>query len=659
VLQRAEFLFRWVPRRALPRLDQALVVLVPAVTIGLIDALGALSPWSLAALGCCLVLLAVLVWRGERTRTIPFTRTFLWAAVGFACLCAILSPFGNPLVSGASLVALVFLIAAFAARGLAAGVRLPLKRATLPDAPLRRGATPPDPPLGVARERATEAAFGWVYAGIVAAAALVLAVVLGGALRPEAGIFTTASLDLRFGGNVVSLGLGAAKVAILADSLAGGILVAAAAGAFGARRAFAVAAGIAWIAAYARLGPVMWNATPTFIVPLYVFVLSPGWPARRPLYAGLVAALAGLLYWPLLVPLSVLALGWWIWQPLPAERRAVARAFACGALAGAALALLPGSLIRLPATLVAAPLDEPLRLVGADGVWPWLLLVPSLTSGIYSGLGSLLVGASGFAGNALWVTAAPGWALVAALIAAGLTLRRTAPRATRAALAVALAVVYLALPSHIFSVPLPTPAEVTYLAGGSGWLASSAALALVAVAALAGAAALESFAQRRGRRLAAAAGLLLVLLDAYPAGALFPNLPASAATGALRESQADPQHAALLASLYDDDPRARLARAQVEALFGLSPAAARAFVRPLPATDRLEPGDLGFPRLAVAVVDLSAYNLYRDAPFSGFIFVPNDLSGTLTAPEQVANPEIERTLIKSVYGNDYAYSYER
>jgi len=647
VLQRAEFLFRWVPRRALPRLDQVFLVLVPAVTIGLIDALGALSPWSLAALAACLVLLVVLVWRGERTRTIPFARTFLWAAVGFACLCAILTPLGNPVVSGASLAALLFLVAAFAARGLA-GVRLPLMRR----------AAPHNPPLSSAREQAGEAAFGWVYAGLAAAAALVLAVVLGGALRPAAGIFTIASLDLAVGRNVVSLGLGAAKVAILADSLAGGILVAAAARAFGARRAFAVAAGIAWIAAYARLGPVMWNATPTFVVPLYVFVLSPGWPARRPLYAGMVGALGGLLYWPLLVPLSVLTLGWWIWKSEPAERRSVARGFACGALAGAAFALLAGSLIRPPATLVAAPLDDPLRLVGADGVWPWLLLVPSLTSGIYSGLGSLLLGASGFAGNALWVTAAPGWALVAALIA-GLTLRRAAPRAARAALAVVLAVVYLALPSHIFSVPLPTPAEVTYLAGGSGWLASSAALALVAVAALAGAAAIESFAQRRGRRLAAAAGLVLVLLDACPSGALFPNLPASAATGALRESQADPGHASLLASLYDDDPRARLARAQVEALFGLSPAAARAFVRPLPATDRLEPGDLGFPRLTVAVVDLSAYNLYRDAPFTGFIFVPNDLSGMLTAPEQVANPEIDRTLIKSVYGSDFAYSYER
>jgi MFS family permease len=222
-----------------------------------------------------------------------------------------------------------------------------------------------------------------------------------------------------------------------------------------------------------------------------------------------------------------------------------------------------------------------------------------------------------------------------------------------------LSVVYLALPSHVFSVPLPTPAEATFLAGGSGWLASSAALGLVAVAALAGAAVLENFAQRRGRRLVAVGGLVLVLLDACPSTALFPNLPASGAGGALRESHAGPHGAGLLASLYQDDPRARLARAQVEALYGLSPAAARAFVRPLPATDRLEPGDLGFPRLAVAVVDFSAYNLYRDAPFTGFIYVPNDLTGVLTAPEQVANPEIDRTLIKSVYGSDFAYVYER
>jgi len=648
VLQRAEFLFRWVPRRALPRLDQAFVVLVPAVAIGLVNALGPLSPWSLAALAACLVLLVVLALRGGRTRTIPFTATFLWAAVGFACLCAVLAPFGDPLVSGASLIALVFLVAAFAARGLA-GVRF--RRDAGPGAP----ATAPN----AARERAAEAAFGWIYAGLAAAAALVLAVVLGGALRPQAGIFTVASLDLRFGGNVVSLGLGAAKVAIIADSLAGGILLGAAASAFGARRAFAVAAGVAWIAAYARLGPVLWNATPTFVVPLYVFVLSPAGPSRRRLGAGLVAAFAGLLYWPLLVPLSVLTFGWWLWMPDAAERRDVGRAFAFGALAGAILALLPGSLIRPPATLVAAPLDGPLRLLGADGVWPWLLFLPSVTSGIYGGLASLLLGASGFAGNALWVTAAPGWALVAALIVAGLTLGRTAPRALRAASAVVLAVVYLALPSHIFSVPLPTPAEAAYVAGGSGWLASSAALALVAVAALAGAAVVEFFAGRRGRRLAAAAGLVLVLLDACPSAALFPNLPASPAAGALRESQADPGHAALMASLYEDDPRARLAQAQVEALFGLSPAAARAFIRPLPATDRLEPEDLGFPRLTVAVVDLSAYNLYRDAPFTGFIFVPNDLSGMLVAPEQVANPEIDRTLIRSVYGSDFAYSYER
>ncbi len=645
MLSRAELILRLVPRRALPRLDQALLVVVPATALGLCDALGPLNPWSLGALAGCAALLVALVLRRERTRTIPFVQTFLWAAVGFACLGVLLAPLGNPVVSSASLAALLFLLAAFVARG------IPLER-------LRRRPVA-TLPLSPARERSVAATFDFVFAGLTAAAALILLVALAGALRPQFGFLWTASLDLNFGGRQAALGLGAAKLLILADSLAGGVLLAFGARGFGARPTFAAAAGIAWIAAYARLGPALWHATPTFVVPLFVFVLARRGDGRRPLWAGLVAALAGLLYWPLLVPLGALTLGWWMWRPEGTVRQALVRGFALGALAGVGLALVPGSVIRPPATLVAQPLDGALRLVGGDGVWPWGLLLPSLTSGIFSGLSSLLLGAFGYVGNALWVAAAPGWALLAGLVAAALAFRRSAPRATRAGAAAVLTVVFLALPSHLFSVPLPTPAELTYLVGGSGWLASSAALALVAVAALAGAAVLNLCAQRPGRRLAVALGLGLLLLDADPSAALFPNVVASAAAGALRESRADPANGALFASLYDDDPRARLAQAQVESLFGLAPLQARAFVRTLPATERLEASDLGFPRFAVAVVDLSAYNLYRDAPFTGFIFVPNDLTGTLVAPEQVANPEIDRTRIESVYGNDFAYTYER
>jgi hypothetical protein len=642
---RAEFFRRFTSRRALPRIDQALLVIMPGTAAFLSEALGPLNPWFLGTLSACGVLLVVLAVRHKETRTIPFATTFLWAAVAFACLCALLAPLGDPAISGASLAALLFLLAAFIARA------IPFARLRL-----RPAATVS---LNPARERTVAATFDFVYAGITAGAGLILLVVLGGALRPQFGLFTTASLDVNFGGYQATLGLGAAKLAILADSLAGGLLLGAAARAFGVRRTFAVAAGIAWIAAYARLGPALWNATPTFVVPLYAFVLSPAGGSRRPLWAGLVATLAGLLYWPLLVPLGVLTLGSLIWGSEIADRRTVARGFALGALAGAALAVAPGSVIRPPATLVAQPLDGSLRLVGADGVWPWLLLLPSLTSGIFGGLSSSLLGAFGFVGNALWVAAAPGWALLAGLVAGALAFRRSAPRAIRAGAAILLAVAFLALPSHVFSVPLPTPAELTYLAGNSGWLASSAALALVAVAALAGAAVLNLFALRRGRRVAAALGLGLLVLDADPSAALFPNLTGSAATAALGEAGADPEHGALFVSLYADDPRARLARAQVESTFELTPRQARAFVHALPATGRLEPADLGLPGFAVAVVDLSAYDLYRDAPFADFIFVPNDLTGTPIAPEQVANPEIDRTRIESVYGNDFAYTYER
>lgn len=616
----------------------ALLVLVPAGAVALLDGLGPGSPWSLAGLVATLALVIWLVAGGRRGKPLPLVRTFLGAAAAFAVLCLLAAPIGPRPVSTLSILAVLYLLAGFVAHV------------------ARRERVAPGRARAAAASGANANAdvFGAVQAGLVAAAALLLAVPFALALRPAIGLFATDALGLSFAGRTVTFGLETAKLAFLGDAVAGGLLIFACARALGSRSLFGAAAGIAWIAAGSRLGPQFWAVTPTFVVPLYAFALAAMPAGRRPLAAGSIAAATGLFSWPLLVPLAVLTLGYALWCPDRAARATLLRGVALGTVIGVVLAVVPGSLVRPPATIVAAPIDAPLRLVGGDGVWPWTLLLPSVTSALFGGTATALLSALGFAGNALFVTAAPGWTLTAALAAAAVAYRRRAPRAVRAGAGVALAVMFLALPSHAFAVPLPTPAELTYLAGASGWLASSAALALACLAALAGAATLTLWAER-GRPLAATAGLVLVLLETAPAGTLFPNLAASAAVGALRASRATVATAALYASLYDDDPRARLARAQAAYDLGASPGEARAFVHALPLTGRLRAADLGFPARAVAVVDLSAYDLYRGAPFAAFVLVPNDLVGTLTVPDQVTNPEIDETLIEGVYGSDYAY----
>ncbi len=637
-MRRAEAALPGAPWR--PALDppRVLLVLLPSVAVALCGILGPADPWSLAALAACAGFFIWLTLRRRAYRAVPFVRICLGSAAAFGALCVPAALLGSRPVSTLSILAVLYLFAAFVA-GLAPGSRLSQN----PRA---------------ASARVAPVAFQSAGTAIVVVVAVMLATPLLQALQPAWGLLGNDSLDVFFGGHAISLGYSGAKMALVADSLLGGLLMVAAARALGARPVFAAAAAIAWIAADARFAPQFWNATPTFVVPLYALILTGRPAAPRAPAAALVVAAAGFLYWPLLVPLGVLTLGYALWRPDAASRARVASGFAAGSVAGILLAVLPGSLLRPPSTIVAGPLDGALRLVGGDGVWPWALLLPSLTSAAYGGSGQALLAATGFTGNALWVNATPGWALLAGLAGGWLTFRRRAPRAVSAAAAVVLAVTVLSLPSHLYSVPLPTPAELTFLAGSSGWLASSAALALVTVAAAAGAMTL-TFLAERGRGAVATAGLLLVLLDAVPAPALFANLAASPAVGALRDAGAQPATGALFASLYDDDPRARLAREQSEFLFALAPPAARTFVRTLPEAERLSAADLGFPARDVAVVDYSAYDTYREAPFAGFFFVPNDLTGNAAAPDQVTEPEIDKTSVEGVYGSDFAYSPKR
>lgn len=641
-------------RDRMPRwMKIAAAIVVPLVLLESVQILGIDNPWVTVVFAACGLLLSVLVVR-VALRTIPLVKLALFSAAAYGVFAIVLFPLSTPASANFAVLALGFLLAAYVLSETRQSRRLLWQKT------IHRHSAPRALPQGRAESWAR------FFVLLVAASLIVALGRLCWALLPPYSFLTTASVELHFFSHTFTFGWESAKLPILADTIAGGALTFGAARARGAQGMFAAIAALFWVVAAGRLGPTLAHFTPTFVVPLFALVLwrpvNRGNEGRWMLVGG-TALLAGLLYAPLLLPCAILLIAWYVERRSAAgstESRdaTVALAFLACAAAAVLFAIFFGSLVRLPATIISSALDARIRLIGGDGTWPWQALYPALTSDAFGTAAQLLYRSTAYVGNALWENNSLGWSLAATSIV-GLICFRKEDRAKTASFFTAAGISLLcALPSHTFGVPLPTPAELSYVLGNSGWIAPAASLSLVLATAIFASSTLTRLVEN-GRLRTTAILLVILFLDSVLASTLFPRLPDNALAAGIRSLSAQPSPARTLVSLYRDDPRQQLGQAVIEYSIGANPTEAASLLKALPAKNRLTRADLGMPSAPAAVVDFAAYSDYRDAPFTRYIFIPEGLLGSITTPEQISTPEIDGTIIKGIYGSVVVYYAQR
>ncbi len=245
-------------------------------------------------------------------------------------------------------------------------------------------------------------------------------------------------------------------------------------------RGAALFAALLWMIVGPRIAIVWLLPLPTFVVPAFAYALTRLLAHRSAatVSAVVVIAAASAAFSPalalaqlvLVFAMSVAARGKGTIAP-------VILSLIAGTV-GYAFHLAPHPMI---ASMVSPHLDLGLRMTGADGSWPWELLYPAVDSAILQSLTPAILTGIGRGGNVLVMSCGIGWGVLLLAVAAWSAKSRAVARESQWWLTGLIAVV-LALPSHAYGVPLPTPAEFIQLLGGSADVTPIAAKLLLAIA---------------------------------------------------------------------------------------------------------------------------------------------------------------------------------
>jgi hypothetical protein len=392
--------------------------------------------------------------------------------------------------------------------------------------------------------------------------------------------------------------------------------------------AVAIVPAMMWLVAGSRLGFTFMQPLPTFLIPVSAWVMLSG--RHRPSLERIlpmigIVTIDGIVSPGLLVPVVVFAIAGMLTR---SRQSPIVSATFAGAIIAILYDRVFGAFIDLPQTIVARDIDAQLRLISGDGTWPWMALFPALTSGIFGPLFEHIYPIVGVIGNHLRENAEIGTAAIFALVVAFLTKSRNDDVARvdeRTMFVVILISAYAALPSHLFGVPLPTPAWLSFAYGSSGWLAPAAELSLTLGVVLLARNGVERLVESPNF-VGYAFLILLLTCDGIPNLSLAANITktpiALAVHTALQQAPLRPIE--IFPSRFSDDPRRIVAmRSAMHELALVS--GSDMTVGELPRSKDFLRQLLEGARNTFDIVDYAGYEYYHDAPFDHYIVLPRHL----------------------------------